>query len=157
MLVECKIGKDLGQLQFRAVSNIYILNKDTTKEVHLTVNDAVAGFGKGDFKMLKQEQALDDTMIPYFLKDSNTQVCFNGSLTTLGHLVSEMRETKPDVTVCYHKLEMNESNPMEFTCVQTHKLVYIAASQQADTVAHSNIGCKLPAKVRWGESKMAAS
>ena len=101
----------------------------------------LAMFGKGGFKLLKSDQETTDKQILFTLVDHNQLVVLNNAVVTLGKVLSDQRDTKPDATFCYHSMTLNTDNPKQFTCQVTHKVVFQTQDAAGDLSAN-NIGAK---------------
>jgi len=137
LLVETKVGKDL-MLQIRAAHNLYLVNKGAC-ETALSEGTFLAGFGKGGFKLLKEE---NDESLPFRLQDQDTLVVLNGQVTKLGEVLTEHRVKKPDCQLCYHKIVPHESDPKMFTLELTHKVAFTPKLDDAEIISQANAAAK---------------
>ena len=141
LLIETRIGKDGPTLQIRASHTIYIVNKGTA-EVSVLQNSYVAGFGKGAFKLLPGETALSASQKEFKLESHDDKVVFNGLVTTLGKVVTDERVKKPDAQVAYHTLTTDDTNPMHFKLVTTHRVAFMHKDEEGVAITYGNIGTK---------------
>ena len=142
VLQECKLpGKDPRMFaQIRACHCVVLVNK-STQELSLPANELVLGFGKGAFKLLPGQQESLPVQCEFHLNSYEDLVVFNNSVITVGKLVEQQHESKPDAKICYHKFVDNTEDPKKFKLAQTHKIVFTPKDDSADILA-SNIGSK---------------
>ncbi len=95
--------------------NLYILNKDSQKEALISAGYHLCGFGTGAFKLLKMDDSCDNPEFEFKLSTHKDLIIFNGIVATVGKVVNDMRESKPNCEVCYHKIVVDPQNPKEFT------------------------------------------
>ena len=145
LLLEAKLaGKDMPTLQIRAGHVIYINNKTTSKVV-LQANTLLCHFGKGGFKLLKgPEDNPTEKQYPYKLLDDKELVVLNNTFQSLGKVVEDQRQTKPDCQVVYHTMKRNDENPKLFELALSHRLVFEPSVANPE-VSVNNMGCKEPA------------
>jgi hypothetical protein len=153
LLVEAKMPNSLI-LQLRAGHRVYICNKGAG-ETTLEQDSLVAGFGKGNFKLMKESDPAPDNAVEFKLQSSDDLVCFNGRICSVGSVVADQREKKPDCQICYHKLTVTDDSPKKFLLKQTHRIAFHTqvkeeGSQPAELTL-SNFAAKEPVKI-WQAS-----
>ena len=148
LLKECKmgVGKDAIQLQIRAPSRVYMIN-NSLQEWNATMG-YVAGFGKGNWKSFAADATLPEKIFMFQLTNSESLVCLNGVVSDLGKVLWDQRKTKPDASICYHKIDVSETDVKKFVCTQTHKIAFVPSEATSDkeSVTQNNIGMKLDSK-----------
>ena len=118
----------------------YLVNLGLS-EVTVPSNFFMAGFGKGNFKLLKGlEETPPDNSIEFSLTDSESLVVYNNCVTTIGAILQVERLKKPDLAPCYHKVIDNEADSRAFTLQQTHRIVFVPAGES--NVTASNVALK---------------
>ena len=124
LLVEVKlVGKDAVHLQIRAGSIITLQNKTNVK-IALLANTLLCQFGKGAFKLIKGDENPTEKQYPFALRDDKELVVLGQTVQTLGKVIEDQRQTKPDCVICYHKMVRNEENPKLFTLDISHKVAF---------------------------------
>jgi hypothetical protein len=129
LLVETKLPKDNLFLQLRAGHRLYICNKGPA-ETTLDQDFFIAGFGKGNFKLMKESDSASDYAVEFKLQSSDDLVCFNGKICAVGTVVADQREKKPDCQICYHKLTPADDNPKKFVLQQTHRIAFHSTTKE---------------------------
>ena len=130
MLNECRIGAKEPPiyLQVRSHNHIYLLNKGSKDWVG---NETpLGGFGKGSFKIIKQDADLPEGAVELDFSGSADQICYNGSLQSLGDVVKELRTKNPDCKVTYFKLTFDTENPNQFQLTRTHRVIFIPRPEE---------------------------
>ena len=103
----------------------------------------LAGFGKGSFKLLKENEAAPEKAIEFKLSNDEDLICFNGKVLPLGQVVQEQRAKKPEAQVSYHKMVVNDENPKKFSLTTSHRICFVGASGESEPEASiGNIGMK---------------
>ena len=124
LLVEAAIKGETA-MNLRANNTKYIVNKSTSKETAISVNEHVAGFGKGGFKLLKDAGALlGDNTVEFKLLGPDDIIQLNGVTTSLGKVVRAQRESVPDCKVNYHKIKWDPKDLHKFTIEQSHRVAF---------------------------------
>ena len=124
LIHECKlISKDAPSLQIRSSHTIYIVNTSPTVE-WTSAMVFIAGFGKGSFKFVKNDNPHDDGVIVFNVTSHKDLVVLNGVVLELGKVVMDQREKKPDAQVCYHKMEIANEDPKTFTLTLEHHVAF---------------------------------
>lgn len=162
LLLEAKLpGKDAATFQIRAGHTVTLQNKTTVKLV-LQANTLMCHFGKGAFKLIKGDDNPTEKQYPFTLHDDKQLVVFGQTVQSLGKVIEDQRQTKPDCVICYHKMVRNEENPKLFSLEVSHKVAFEPSVTNPD-VSVNNMGCKEPATtwsteslgilwvVRWGQ------
>ena len=141
LLVEAAIkGETLMNL--RANNTKYIVNKSTSKETAISVHEHVAGFGKGGFKLIKDNAAtLEDNSVEFKLLGPDSTIQVNGVTTTLGNVLRCQRESDPDCKVNYHKITWDSKDLQKFAIEQTHRVAFCCSDSAAQTTC-ANIAAK---------------
>ena len=156
MLTECRIGSRDPPvfLQVRASNHIYLVNKGskefTANELH------IAGFGRGSFRIVKNDADLPDGAIELSFSGHTDVIHFNGSLTTVGEVLKELRNRNPDCKVCYFKLKFAEDgNPHAFELIRTHRVVFVPRPEEKTSeMKEMNAAAREPLQV-WNASQAA--
>ena len=97
-------------MNLRANNTQYIVKKSTSKDTTISVNEHVAGFGKGGFKLIKDAALLEDKNVEFKLLGPDTIIQVNGVTTTLVKVLQQQRESVPDCKVNYHKITWDPKN-----------------------------------------------
>ena len=138
LIHECKlIGKDAPSLQIRSGHAIYIVNTSPTVE-WTSAMGFIAGFGKGSFKFVKNDNPLDDGVIVFNVTSHKDLVVLNGVVLELGKVVMDQREKKPDAQVCYHKMEIANEDPKTFTLTLEHHVAFFPQESDKDAPTTCN-------------------
>ena len=67
----------------------------------------------------------------------------NNVVCDLGKVVNEQKVKNPGVTICYHTMKLDETDPKHFECTQTHKISFIPnADQDEKHVSYNSIAIK---------------
>ena len=145
LLSECRVTSDSRSdslwLQIPAADHIYLLNKNT-KEWQGNEN-FLFGFGKGSFKLLKQDDPALDESIELAYSSSADLVCYNGSLQPLRQILKGMRATNPDTKICYFKIQLDPQDPGVFSLQRTHRVDFIpGAEEKSAELKDFNAGAK---------------
>ena len=149
LLAEAKLagcGKDPPLLQIRTGHTIYIVNNGTQEWVS-PPHFNVTGFGKGSFKIVKDDASVGTGMI-FNLASSEDLVVFNGAILTVGKVLNDQKASKPDASICYHSIKLDDTNPKIFTLKFVHRVVFFAIAPDGKNDNNiSNMGQKESAKV----------
>ena len=148
LLHEVKLtGKDAPWIQLRVGNLIYIVNKNTQEQT-LAAGSFVTSFGKGSFQLLKKDQEPAANHHEFNLSSEADMVVFNGVMTMIGKVLFDERAKKPDASIAYHKLELNDADPKKFTLTQTHRVCFVP-KDDAKEISQHNLGNKFPLTT-WG-------
>eukprot|EP00438_Fugacium_kawagutii_P022435 Skav232862 [mRNA] locus=scaffold2451:162468:166474:+ [translate_table: standard] len=153
LLTECRIGnKDSMWVQVRANNCIIFANKGSKD---FSANEIpLLGFGKGSFKILKQDAELPDGAVELSFSDSQDLVSFNGVVQTLGDVMKELRKKNPDTKITYFRMTFDGEDPHKFTLVKTHRVIFQPRPEEkAGEMKEINAACREPLKV-WETSTM---
>ena len=122
-------AKDISMaLHLRSESEIFVVNKGTKE--WSSVDPAIAFFGNGTWKVLKDAQQLPENSVELAFKSHRDLVLLNGSAQSLGVVLAEMRAKKPDAKICYHKI--NEAEKLsEFSLTVTHRVIFQSKLEQS--------------------------
>ena len=94
------VPKDAGRVQVRTSHNLYIVN-NSESEFKFPAGTFVGGFGKGAFKVMKEEAPT--SAVPFLFSSSDDLVLLDSKLLSLEVVVAEQRKTKPECKICYYK------------------------------------------------------
>ena len=97
--------KDAGFVQVRTSHTLYIINKSDC-EYKFPAGTFVGGFGKGQFKVVKDDQPTSSIL--FQLSSSDDLVMFESKLLSLEEVIAEQRKTKPECKICYYKIVASE-------------------------------------------------
>ena len=130
MLNECRLGtKDPAVwLQIRAQNHIYIVNKGTKDWV--AMDSFVAGFGRGAFKIIKQDAELPSGAVDLQLTSSSDCIHYDGKMQMLGDVIKELRQRNPDTKVTYHKMIFDTQEPHKFELQRTHRVIFVSRPEE---------------------------
>lgn len=130
LLHECRIGsKDPAVwLQIRAQNHIYIVNKGTKDWV--ASDSFVAGFGRGAFKIIKQDAELPSGAVELHLTSSSDSIHYDGKMQVLGDVIKELRQRNPDTKVTYHKMTFDTQEPHKFELQWTHRVIFVSRPEE---------------------------
>jgi hypothetical protein len=146
LLAEAQLtGKHAPWYQLRTGHHMYLVNKSQT-EWQSPQLCMCAGYGKGNFKLIKPDGPEQDTSntLEFKFESHSDIVILSGQAMTLGQVVSEQHVKKPNAEVAYHKLSFAEANPKEFTLEQTHKIMFVPVQEDADNAKVGSIAAKEP-------------
>ena len=116
------------------------MNKSTSKDT-TNVNEHVAGFGKGGFKLIKDAALLEDKNVEFKLQWPDTIIQVNGVTTTLLKVLQQQRESVPDCKVNYHKITWDPNDLQKFTIEQTHRVAF-CPSDSAEKTSCAKVALK---------------
>ena len=137
---EIKLQKDWPVLQVRGSDTCYLVN-NTQKA--WSMNDCgVCFYGAGSYKILKAGQDLPERSVELVLTSHADTIVVNGTVTTLGQAVTEMRQKKPDCRIAYFEMQPGESLS-KFQLRATHRVVFCGKEETA-TLARHNCAWSLP-------------
>ena len=128
LLQECKLwsaGRDQAWIQLRANHTAVINNKDDKKDFTLSCWDFVSGFGRGRLMLLKGENETPKPhQLEFKLENQDDMVLLNNIPISVGKALERQRESKPDAQICYHKTNIDMTDPSKMTFQQTHHVVF---------------------------------
>lgn len=125
LLLEAKLsGKDSLSFQIRTGHQLYLVN-NTGQEISLKPTTPLVGFGRGTFKLLKENETLPEKAIVFDVTVPDALLSLNGVVSTVSELVAKQRESKPEAQVSYHKATMIAEKPGQFEFKMTHKVAFI--------------------------------
>ena len=110
LLAEVKLPnmpKDTLWLQLRASHNVYLTNK-AKNEVTVAQWFHLGCFGKGSFKLVREEGQNAAGLLECRWKSDEDLVVLNGTVLSLGKVFNDQRKSKPDAVICYHKMTLNQ-------------------------------------------------
>ena len=99
--------KDTLWLQLRASHNVYLTNK-AKNEVTVAQWFHLGCFGKGSFKLVREEGQNAAGLLECRWKSDEDLVVLNGTVLSLGKVFNDQRKSKPDAVICYHKMTLNQ-------------------------------------------------
>lgn len=103
LLFDVKIsGKDSMSFQIRSGKKLYLVNL-TGQELAMKANSALVGFGRGQFKLFKEGEAVAEKAVRFDVSKENCLVCLNGQVMTISDAVHQQRAKNPEAQVSYHK------------------------------------------------------
>lgn len=133
-------GKAAPTLQLRSNHLVVLYNKTETTYTS-SAAPFLAGFGKGSFKLVKPGE--DTKGHKFEMKSSEDLVVLNGSVQTLGKVVCDMRDKKPDCQVCYHNLTPDTEDAKKFSLQTTHCVAFLPKGlEEKDKVDQNNLAVK---------------
>ena len=137
---------------------IFITNDGSAGDLTIPAGTTIAGYFKGGFHMKgssKSKNKKDDDEVEvretdcvYELRDANTQVLFEGKVTTVGKLVAQKRALTPlSVNVCYYEL-IEQPLPGEATFFKLNQKSLVLFRPETAPVPEDKKGpdgsCQLP-------------
>ena len=144
LLSEVKLDKGMPTLHFRGADSCYLVN--ASDKPWTATHPAVAMFGNGSYKILKEGVEAGDKSIELIFQSSEDLVILGGQIQKIGQVIADMRAKKPDCKICYFNMEDEQhTNLPSFKLKASHRVVFQKKDdQQEGTIAKHNAGMKLP-------------
>ena len=166
LLFEAKLqGKDSLSFQIRTGHQLFVVNS-TPSELSVKPGTALVGFGRGSFKLVKDNEVLSEKAM-VFEMSSESLVSLNGVVSTVSEVLAKQRETKPSAEVCYHKATLIPDKLGVYDFRVTHKVAFVPAAAgkndadqgsgtgKDDPVSASNIAAREPSSTFQGMHSMS--
>ncbi|CAK9068414.1 unnamed protein product [Durusdinium trenchii] len=166
LLFEAKLqGKDSLSFQIRTGHQLFVVNS-TPSELSVKPGTALVGFGRGSFKLVKDNEVLSEKAM-VFEMSSESLVSLNGVVSTVSEVLAKQRETKPSAEVCYHKATLVPDKLGVYDFRVTHKVAFVPAAAgkndadqgsgtgKDDPVSASNIAAREPSSTFQGMHSMS--
>ena len=136
------LGKECPWLQLRVGHRIYLVNK-SMQEISVPDGSYLAGFGKGAFKLAKLEGSESPPgAIAFKLESQDNWVVLSGNRVRIGDVMADQRKTKPDAELCYHKSDVDSTDPTQFSLTMTHRVLFLPKDDSSSEVTTNNIATK---------------
>ena len=131
LLFDVKIsGKDSMSFQIRAGKKLYLVNL-TGQELSMKPAAALVGFGRGNFKLFKEDEALPEKAIRFDVSKPNSMVCLNGQVMSISEVVHQHRARNPEAQVSYHKTTLVAETPGQYKFELTKVVAFIPADRKS--------------------------
>ena len=156
LLMEAKLGnKDSLNFQVRSGHCIYLVNL-TGSEQTLKGMTTLVGFGRGGFKLFKEQETIPDRVVCFDVTSPDMLVCLNGTVATVSEVLAKQRESKPEAEVCYHKASIIPEKPGSFNFHRKQMIAFVPngpsqrleeenkEATKEEAISCSNIGCREP-------------
>ena len=127
----------------RATKTCYIVN-ESDKTQTLSSTEGLFWFGKGAFKMLKDDDgAAQPASILFQLTDPDTVVMHdNVAMPLIKLLMSKRQASSSAVKLCYHKIAWDVATPEACKIELTHKVAFVPDATEAAKLTVHNFAAK---------------
>ncbi|CAK9018185.1 Uncharacterized protein SCF082_LOCUS13970 [Durusdinium trenchii] len=148
------VGKDVAvSFHTRAENQMFLVNKGS--KTWSASDPAILHFGNGSWKVLKANQDLPDGAVELKFASCDDKILLNGAVQTLGQVMADMRQKKPDAKIAYHQIQETD-DIKQFSLTTTHRVVFVCKTEGSEW-SSKNVASKVwkagmdggPLKLIW--------